>query len=420
LVVASMVGTGVFTTTGLLVANIPSARGILLCWLVSGLAALCGALSYAELAAAYGKSGGEYHYLSRLFHPSLGFLSAWVSLIVGFAAPLAAIALAFGKYLAVLVPGAPEGASGAVLVVILSALNVWRVSAGAGFQNLFTLGKVLLIFGLVGIGLSLGDASLLAPAPVPASESWRTGYPLLATVLSGGFAVGLMWVSFAYTGWNAAAYVAGEVKDPGRVLPRALTAGTLLVTVLYLGLNATFLMSAPLSELAGKVEVGHVAATHLLGEEGGRVVTAIIALGLVSTISAIVVTGPRIYEAVGHDFPKLRFLAKRSDEGGPIVAIALQTGLALLMMMTARFEQLLSYIGFTLSIFGALTVLGVFILRRRRTELPFRMPGYPVVPAVYVALMAWMVVHGLILRPYAALAGLGTVAVGGVFYLASK
>ncbi len=408
LVVASMIGTGVFTTTGLLASDIPSAMGIVCVWLVSGVAALCGALAYAELGAAFAQSGGEYHFLSRLFHPALGFVSAWSSLIVGFSAPLAAVALAFGNYLGVFLPGLAPQVAGAVLIVALSAVNMWRVSAGTGVQNLLTVGKVAVVVGFVVAGLAWGDPGRLVASGQP---------PLVTTIVSPGFAVGLLWVSFAYTGWNASAYVAGEVTNPGKVLPLALVIGTGTVTLLYVSLNAVFLAAAPLSELAGKVEVGHVAATHLLGSKGARVISAIIALGLVSTAGALIVTGPRVYEAVGRDHPKLAFLARRSNRGGPVVAIGLQSGLALVMMATARFQTLLIYIGFTLSIFAALTVCGVFVLRRR-TDLktPYRMWGYPVTPCLFVGLMAWMVVHGIVEQRDTALAGIGTMAVGLLVY----
>jgi APA family basic amino acid/polyamine antiporter len=240
-------------------------------------------------------------------------------------------------------------------------------------------------------------------------------------VLSPGFAIGLLWVSFAYTGWNAGVYVAGEVKDPAKTLPRALVAGTLLVTVLYVALNVVFLASAPLAALAGKVEVGHEAALHLFGEGGARVMSAIIGLGLVSTVAAISITGPRIYEAVGRDVPRLAFLAKRSAKGGPVYAVLAQTVLALVMMLSARFEDLLIYTGFTLSIFGGLAVFSVVLLRRRGDiPTPYRMPGYPVTPLLYVALMCWMVIAGVVERPVTAAAGLGTLLLGLAIYALSR
>ncbi len=409
LVVASMVGTGVFSTTGMLVADLPSAPGILLCWLVGGLAALCGALAYAELGAAFASNGGEYHFLARLVHPAVGFLSAFVSLLVGFAAPLAAVALSFGHYLGAMGVAVDPRLSGGALVIGLSALNAWRVSAGAHFQNVFTLGKVGLIVAFVVLGLPRGDTTLLA-----------AGAPLGDVVPTSGFAAGLLQISFAYTGWNAAVYVAGEVKEPHKVLPRALVTGTLAVTILYVAINAVFLSAGPLSAVEGKVEVGHVAATLLFGARGGIILSAIIALGLVSTVGAMLVTGPRIYEAVGRDVPRLSFLAHRPEGGGPIWGVVIQAVLAIAMMLVAKFDALLSYIGFTLSIFAALAVACVFLVRRRGIALPFRMPGYPVTPVVFLLLMVWMIVSGVLVKPAAALAGLGTLVAGLLVYRVTR
>lgn len=405
LVVASMVGTGVFSTTGMLVADLPSAPGILLCWLVGGLAALCGALAYAELGAAFASNGGEYHFLARLVHPAVGFLSAFVSLLVGFAAPLAAVALSFGHYLGAMGVGIDPRLSGGALVVVLSALNAWRVSAGAHFQNVFTLGKVVVIVAFVLFGLPRGDVSL-----------WTAGAPLGDVVATSGFAAGLLQISFAYTGWNAAVYVAGEVKGPEKVLPRALVVGTLAVTSLYVALNAVFLSAGPLSAVEDKVEVGHIAATLLFGARGGTIASAIIALGLVSTVGAMLVTGPRIYEAVGRDVPRLAFLAHRPEGGGPVWGVVIQAALAMAMMLVAKFDALLSYIGFTLSIFAALAVGCVFLVRRRGIALPYRMPGYPVTPMIFLGLMAWMIVSGVLVKPTAALAGVLTLVAGLLVY----
>lgn len=408
LVIASMVGTGVFTTTGLLVEQIPSAPAVLLCWAVGGLAALCGALAYAELGAALPHNGGEYHFLSRLFHPCLGFLSAWVSLIVGFAAPLAAVALSFGSFAAEFFPAVPPRWSGAVLIVLLSALHMWRVSAGAGVQNLMTYGKVALILAFVIAGFAYGDPARLAPEPA---------FSMADSMTSSGFAIGLLLVSFSYFGWNAAAYVAGEVKDPARVMPRALLLGTAVVLVLYLALNAVFLAAAPVSELSGKVAVGHAAAVAMLGPSGGRLLSAVIALSLVSTVGALIVTGSRVYEAVGADLPRLRWLARRGKRGGPGRAILLQSALALAMLVTASFGALLTYIGFTLSIFAAITVSGVFVLRNRADiRQRYRTPGYPVTPVLFLALMGWMVVQAVVQRPATAAVGAATVLVGLVVY----
>jgi len=405
LVVASMIGTGVFTTTGFLVGDIPSSGGLLLCWVVAGLTALAGALCYAELGTAMPELGGEYRFLSDLVHPVVGFTSAFVSLIVGFSAPLAALALAFGSYLAAVVPGIPPALSAATLVVVMSGLNAWRVSAGARTHTAFTVVKVLLITGFAAVGLGTGD---------PAGLS--SGEPIAAVMLRPGFAVGLIYVSFSYTGWNAAAYVAGEVACPERTLPRALLLGTLLVTTLYVAINAAFLMAVPLEALRGKAEVGHVAAIAIFGEGGGKLMSGIIALGLVSTVGALVVTGPRVYEAVGLDFPRLAQLSQRRGESGPIYAVGLQAILALAFMAVASLRELLAYIGFTLSVFAALTVACVFLLRRRGTVAPFRTWGYPVTPILFLALMAWMTVAAVLEEPQVLIAAGVTFAVALVLY----
>lgn len=411
LVVASMIGTGVFTTSGLLLELLPSVWSVLLCWTVGGAAALCGALAYAELGAAMPHNGGEYYFLSQLYHPAVGFLSAWVSLIVGFAAPLAAVALAFGIYLHALVPGVPPAWAGAALIVVLSGLHAWQLSVGARVQDILTFAKVALIVAFVVVGLLCGDWARLVSEP-PGDA--------LAALPTAGFAIALIMVSFSYSGWNAAAYVAGEVNNPGRVLPVALSLGTGLVLLLYLGLNAVFLSAAPASALAGKVEVGHIAAERLLGTAGGAALSVLIALGLLSTVGALIVTGPRVYEAVGRDLPRLRWLARRSGRGGPALAIALQAVLALGMLFTAGFEALLTYVGFTLSVFAGLTVFGVFLLRRRRSlARPFGMPGYPVTPVLFLSLMAWMIAHTILSRPVVAAVGAVTILTGLLAYVAS-
>ncbi|MBI4955110.1 MAG: amino acid permease [Myxococcales bacterium] len=426
LVVASMVGTGVFTTTGFLAADIPSPVAILLCWALGGLAAWCGAVSFAELGAALPDNGGEYRFISSLVHPAVGFASALCSFVVGFAAPLAMMAHAFGKYLVAAwfpapeVAGAPPPAvgvapevAGALLIVLVSLVHMGGMKGGSRFQNAATAGKVLLILAFIVIGIVKGDASYLAaPGPEPL---WRT-------LLSPAFAMSLMWVSFSYSGWNAAAYLAGEIERPARVLPAATLLGTLAVAALYVALNAVFLASAPLSSLAGVEAVADASAKSLLGDAGGRFVSVLIALGLVSTVGALVVTGPRIYAALADDMPRLRLLAWRDPERGPRVAIALQTAVALVLLWTSSFEALLSYVGFTLSIFAAIGVGCVFVLRHRRKHVarPYRMPLYPLPPLLFIALMLWTVVQAVRAKPLVVVAGLGTVVLGVVLYLVTR
>jgi basic amino acid/polyamine antiporter, APA family len=413
LVVASMIGTGVFTMTGFLLRDLHSEPAVLVSWLLGGLAAACGSLAYSELVAALPHNGGEYQLLSRIYHPVLGFITGFVSLVVGFAAPVAASAIAFGEYLNLALGSdlIPPLVSGLVLVVGASILHSAHLSTGSRIQNLFTIGKALLILLFI-----LGGSFAIDPTRILGSGD----PPLLATVLSPSFAVGLIYVSYAYSGWNAAAYVAGEVREPGRFIPVALGLGTLTVTLLYLGVNTVFLGAAPADELvAAQERAGHVAAVHAFGESGGRVLSGLIALGLVSMVGAMILTGPRIYEAMGHDYQAMRVLSRRRIGGGPALAIGLQSLLAVLMMLTSTFEALVSYVGFTLSIFAALTVAGVFVLRVREPDLPrpYRTWGHPLTSLIFIGLMAWMAFYAIQERPVVAAVGAGTVFLGWLTHL---
>ena len=402
LVIASMVGTGVFTTGGLLVATL-GPRAALVAWGVGGLVALAGALSYAELGAALPRSGGEYHLLGRIYGPALGFVAGVASIVVGFAAPMAASALAFGRYFAALVPGVAPGVAGAALVVVLALLHGLRGELGLRLQSVVTLAELLLMALLIAVAARSGFVHSVAVEP-----------PLRDVVLSPPFAAGLIFVGFAYSGWNAAVYVAGEVRDPGRTLPRALTLGTLVVTALYVGLNAAFIAAVPRAELAGVVEVGHVAARRLLGPSLGALLSGAILIALVSSASAMLLQGSRVCRTVGQDHPRLALLARLGPRGTPTFALALQAALALALVATAGFDALLSYIGLTLTLSTMATVVGVLRLRRTAPELPrpYRVPLHPVPELLFLCVSLWVVVRLVLDRPTIALATLGTVAAG--------
>lgn len=406
-VVASMIGTGVFTTTGLLLTEIESPGAVLIAWAIGGIVALFGALAYGELAASITRNGGEYRFLTEIYHPAVGFVAGWVSLVVGFSAPIAASALAFGTYLHALVPGLPPLTSGVVLILVLSTLHAGRASAGAWVQNGFAGVKLLLILVFV-VG-----AMWLLPADTGGNLSVSG-----AALTDPGFAVGLIFVSFAYSGWNGAAYLSGEVRRPSRNLPLALGIGTAVVTVLYLALNAVFLLGTSPGQLVGVVEVGHVAAIAIFGEAAGTLLSSFIALALVSSVSAMIMVGPRVYEAMGEDYVALRFLRLRPAGGGPVASTSLQAALAIVMLLTLSFGSLLMYIGFTLSASAALTVAGVFVHRRRNPAAPrpYRTWGYPVTPAAFVVFAVWMIVHSVSQRPVEALLGVATIALGLLMY----
>lgn len=424
LVIANMVGTGVFTTSGLLLQRELSITVILIAWLVGGFLAISGALPYGELVGWFPQNGGEYRLLSRIFHPAIGFTAGTIAFIVGFSAPIAASALAFGHYMVALIPGTPPVLAAWALVVVLSLLHVWRVSMAAGALNTTTIGKGLLMVFFTGLALYQIPSLRTMPS---ALDGVAPGHPLPSfwnQIFSSDFASSLLVVSFSYSGWNAAAYVAGELKDPRRTLPIALIIGICTVTVLYVALNYVFVVSGPREKLAGVVEIGHVASYNLFGERMGSFLSGIIALGLVSTVGAMIMTGPRVYEAMGEDFPAVRFLAVRMRDGGPALAIAFQAAVSLILIVTSGFEKLLSYVGFMLSLISALTVYGLFIVRKTHPVPPkghwYRTWGYPFTPIIFIAVNIWSMGSAIVENPAILAAGVGTVALCLVLYALVK
>ena len=406
LVIASMVGTGVFATTGLLLPHAPWV--VLAVWAVGGAVALAGALCYAEVASAYPRSGGEAALLTDLYHPSLGFTAGIVSIFAGFAAPIAACAIAFGRYAHALWPPLPELPCAVVIVLAVSLAHTRGATTGARFQDVLTLLKIALVSIFALAGALTCDWSRLLVSPEGGTDPWA--------LLSPGFAVSLVLVYFAYTGWNAAAYVAGEVRQGARVIPRALALGTVSVTALYVLLNAVFLASAPLGSLRGVVEIGHVAAIALFGPVAGAALSVTIAFGLVSTIGAFTVTGTRVYCALAQAHAPLRALGKKNAAGAPIVALALQAALALVLLASASFDLLLTMVGFTLSLASAAVALGTFVVRSRG-QSRFRAPLHPLAPIVFVAVALWTAGWSLSEEPAAAIAGLVVIAAGLCGYL---
>lgn len=409
LVIASMIGVGVFTTTGFLLRDLGSPLAVLSAWALGGVLALCGALSYAELGAALPQNGGEYQLLSRIYHPVAGFIAGWISFVVGFSAPLAAVAIAFGQYASRLLPGVHPTPLAIIAIVSLAALHMSRVSLGSIVQSVITFVEVALIAVFIVGGLRSG---------VPQHLGDTQNAPLVRTLLSPAFGAALVYVSFAYSGWNAAAYVAGEVENPGRTVPRALVLGTSLVAVLYVGINAVLLMSAPAGELEGVVEIGYVGAVRLFGPGAGKVLSVIMTLCLFASIGAQIVAGARVYEAMGRDYAALRIFARRGPQTGPIVGIGLQAAVAIVMVLTASFDALLTYVGFTLSLSALLTVCGLFVLRVREPTLPrpYRTAGYPMTPLLAICILLWMAVHAIWQRPVASLTGLGTILIGAALF----
>ena len=411
IVVADMVGVGVFTSLGFQVPGIPSGFSLLLLWMVGGAVALCGVFSYGELAAMFPRSSGEYNFLRQTYHPAVGFLAGWLSATVGFAAPVSLAAMAFGQYGKAILPGAPPLALGLGVVWIVSLVGLRGIRQSSAFQMAWTVLKVALILGLLIAGFALAT-----PQPISFAPSMSDA----AHVISGPFAISLVFVMYSYSGWNAATYIVGEMHDPQRSLPRSLLVGTSIVIVLYVALNGLFLYATPIDQLAGQIDVAVVAGKHIFGDLGGRIVGALICLGLVSSISAMMWIGPRVTTAMGEDIPMLRMFARRSQNGVPTTAVLFQLAVATLMLLTQSFEAVLEFIQFSLLACSFLAVLGVIKLRITRPDLPrpYRAWGYPVTPVIFLAVTAFMMYYLVTQRPMQSFIGVLMMASGlAVYYL---
>jgi basic amino acid/polyamine antiporter, APA family len=411
--VADMIGIGVFTSLGFQVRGIPSAFSLVMLWVVGGITALCGALSYAELAAALPRSGGEYNFLSRIYHPAVGFLAGWVSATVGFAAPIAVAAMAFGTYFEGVVPGSPPLVLGLALVWIVSLVHLRGIRHSSALQNVSTAIKVVLIVGFIVAGFAYGS-----PQPISFAPSAQD----LTYIVSAPFAISLVFVMYSYSGWNAATYIINEVRDPERSLPRSLFAATLIVLVLYVALNAVFLYTTPMEKMAGQINVAQVVGDHIFGEAGGRIVAGLICVGLISAVSAMVWIGPRVTMVIGEDFSALRFFSRTTKNGVPAVAILFQLAVVTLLLFTQSFEAVINYIQFSLTFCTFLAVLGVIVLRRTQPNLPrpYRVWAYPLTPLVFLAVTGFMMFYLLTQRPMQSLASVLTMLAGLAVFAVSR
>jgi APA family basic amino acid/polyamine antiporter len=397
LVVANMIGAGVFTTSGFALADLGSRGPVLLAWALGGAIALCGALCYGALARRIPVSGGEYTFLSQTVHPLAGFAAGWVSLLAGFTAPLAAAAEGFQAYLS-----GPLGWSrdpdwlGSAALVACGALHGLRLRPGVWAQNAAVALKLLAIAGFV----ALGAAAPRSPE-VAAEPAWRPFEP-------GALGVTLVWISFAYSGWNASVYLASEIRDPERNLARSLWLATSLVTAAYLALNAAFLWAAPAAQLAGRADVGAVAAQALGGDVLRAALAALVALALFTSISSMVMAGPRVYARMAEDglFPR----AFSSSGEVPSRAVALQVALALAALWIGELAELLGYVGFTLGLCAAATIGGLVALRVREGRARVPVPLFPWLPALFIAATLASSAFLIARRPLEAAVGALTVA----------
>lgn len=417
-VIANMIGTGVFTSLGFQLLDIQSGFAILLLWALGGLIAVCGSMTYAELGSALPRSGGEYNFLTEIYHPSAGFISGWISATIGFSAPTALAAITFSTYLLTIFPEINNDWLRKIiacsLIVILAFIHSSNRKSSGGLQMIFTVMKVGVII------LFCFGAILFAKNIQPVSFSPNSND--ISTIFSGSFAVSLIYVSYAYTGWNAATYLSSEIERPQKYLPLILISGTTTVTVLYILLNFVFLSVAPIEDMQGKIEIGFIAAQSAFGGSVANFTGLVLSLLLISTVSAMTIAGPRVLQVIGEDFKVLNILSRKRKDGIPSTAIYIQSLIAIIFILSSSFESILVFAGFTLALNSFVTVIAVFVLRSKQPNLPkpYKTFGYPFTPLIYLALTGWTLYFVIINRPIEVLFSLGIILSGLIFYYISN
>ena len=429
-VIANVIGGGILTTPGFLARDLGSPQAVMGIWLLGGLLAMAGALCYSELGAAYPEAGGEYVYLREAYGPLAAYLNGWICFFASFSAPIAAACIAFAAYLSHFLPGASpdsilfetalgnwqwrlSGGHIAALLALwtLTLLHVSGVERGGRAQVIMTAGKVIALAALVALGFAFGAGDWGHFAAGPAGA--------LPAAARQNLPVSLIFVLYCYSGWNAAAYLAGEVRDPHRNIPLSLLTGTVIVALLYIGLNAVFIYGLGISGMTAVPQIGEKASLALFGPAITRVAAGVMALSILASASAMILAGPRVYYAMASDglFPQ-RLAKVHARYHSPAWAIVAQSAWASILLLTGSFEQLIVYSGFVMTLFSALAVAAVVALRVRRPELPrpFRVPFYPLTPLLFVGFSAWILVFTLRGRPTESLLGVATVLVGLPFY----
>jgi basic amino acid/polyamine antiporter, APA family len=423
IVIANMIGTGVFTSLGFQLIDIRSGFVIMLLWALGGGVAFCGALCYAELGARLPRSGGEYNFLGQTYHPAAGFISGWVSVTVGFAAPTALAAITFGTYLSSVFPSLDPLLLATVLILSMTAIHATTHKNSAGLQGFFTAAKILLIVGFSIAALLSADALQTVRYAPDASD--------IPIITSGAFAVSLLYVGYAYSGWNAATYLTGELKNPAKSLPRILLFGTGVVMVSYLLLNYVFMAVAPMDAMAGELEIGYIAATHAFGEIGAAVMGVTLALLLISTVSAMLVAAPRVLQVLGEDYSLFKFLGKRNRHQIPATAIWFQSIMALIFLWSASFQSILIFSGTTMALNSLFAVFGIFILRhnekrefaqngKEKIKHSFNIPFFPIPPIIFMSITAWTLVYLTLENPTEIIFGVCVIVTGAIGYMFTR
>ena len=409
IVIANMIGTGVFTSVGYQLLSVQNTWTILLLWFAGGMLSLFGAFAYAELGTHFPESGGDYIYLSRLFHPLLGYLSAWAGLTVGFSAPVALAAMAFTKYLS------PFGLQNNVwlavgVIILIGLMHSFTIRHSSRFQNLSTIIKVAFIVCLIVIGFVLPGSTINA---VSFTNSWQH------EILKPGFAVSMVYVSFAYTGWNAAAYIAEEIDKPEKNLPRALIVSTLFVAVTYILFQYVLLKNATVPQLSNQEDVTFISFSNLLGLNGGKWVSIFIAIQLVATVSSYLWVGPRVTWAMAKEHKLWKPLAKRNKHGIPVAAVWLHVFISVALALSGKFEQVFLYAGFVLTLMSSLTVATSLAIKKRKEDT-FKSPMKPVLQIIFLGFNLFVLVFTFVARPIESLYGIGILTVGLIVYFFDK
>ena len=429
LVVSNMIGTGVFGTTGFLAGDLGSPSVVLWIWVVGAICALLGAFCFSELGVNFPSSGGEYVYLTQAYGPTWGFMTGWVSFFAGFSGPIALAALAFSEYLGYFWPALKQANSqykfgpdwftlklggaqlaAALLIGVLTVINLFGIKPVAAIQNALTATKLAVIFGFIFFGLAAGTGSwdhFSQPAVRWTAKSIETQ-----------FFISLFFIYLSYSGWNAATYVAEEIQQPAKTLPRALAFGAGFVAIIYLLLNVVFIYATPLEKMKGEIAIGTLAASNLFGPAVSGIFAALFAVSLTSTVNAMVTIGPRVYYAMAKNGAFLSLAAKVHPKWRtPVAAILLQGVVAIIMTLTP-FPDLILFVGFLLNFFATVTVTSLFIFRKRPgwQKLPAVSFAWPLVPALFILVGGWMTVFGFTLQPRIAGTAAAIVVAGALLF----
>ncbi len=430
LVVSNIIGVGIFTSTGFLAADLGDPKLVLLIWIAGALCAMAGAFCYSELGVNFPSSGGEYVYLTRAFGPTWGFMTGWLSFVAGFAAPIATNALACAAYLSYFFPSWKDQGSawvvgsdpfliriggpqvfGVALVVVFTVLNIVGLRWSARVQNFLTGTKLVVIFGFIVLGLTIGKGDW-------GNFSQVIGRSSPETSVSAQFALSLFWIYVSYSGWNAATYVAEELRNPARTLPLALALGTTIAAALFLVLNVVYIYASPMSVMKGVFAIGSLTAERLFGPEAAGVFSALMALSLLASVNSMVTIGPRVYYAMARNGAFFAGAAKVHPKYHTPVNSIIWQGIMTMVMLLTPFRDLMDYIGFTLNISAVMAVSSLFFLRNRPGWLKLKVVDFlfPLVPGIFVLVGLWITYQGLTKKPLISFAGLGTVALGALIY----